>query len=918
MILSTTPRATLRLQFFAGFTLDDAIPFIPYFAALGISHLYASPLLKARPGSTHCYDIVDHREINPELGGLPALKRLVTALRAHQMGLILDIVPNHMGVGGSDNAWWLDLLEWGHTSRYAEFFDIDWNPPDASLHNKLLVPLLGSSYGDVLASGELHLKLNPDTGALYIAYHDHHFPLSARSIAPVLHSEPDANEISHAFAHAAKFSNRNAALQATQKAKELLRDFITTPNNHAKIQIALDRFSPADEDGRRRLHELLQRQNYRLAWWRAAADEINWRRFFDINTLAGIRVELPRVFDATHDFILTLYAEGLIDGVRIDHIDGLADPRGYTRKLRRALQHAGEQRPKEAAIGPPYIVIEKILNGRERLEVDWQTNGTTGYDFMDQVSGLLHDPNGEAPLTWLWTSLTGRAGEFTNEEEPARRQILRDNLASELGATAAALHRIARRDLRTRDYTLTGIRRALTEILVHFPVYRIYAGLISANEADAQVMDRAMAGARRTFRAADAELLTLLRRWLADEAPRALPPGPRRTERLRARVRFQQLSAPVAAKSVEDTAFYRYGRVLSRNEVGSNPGQFALSPTAFHAICLERSKRFPSAMLATATHDDKRGEDTRARLAVLSEIPGEFEIAITRWTRLNAIIRKEAGPDMADELMLYQTLIAGWPLGLNPENTEGLQAYATRVAAAQEKSIREAKRHSEWAAPNTEYEAAAQQFLADTLDPTRPVLPDIIAFATRLNAPGAINGLAQTLLRLTTPGMPDLYQGTEFWDQSFVDPDNRRKVDFSARAATLRTARPPAELLANWQTGAIKQAIIAKTLALRAQTPALFAEGNYTKLEAQGAQAEHILAFTRRHGNTKILVAVTRLAANLVTDTPLVPTPAWSNTQLSLPPGTWSDVLNGGAFPGKTIPIGNLFAQLPVTLLKSS
>jgi (1->4)-alpha-D-glucan 1-alpha-D-glucosylmutase len=917
MSLSTTPRATARLQFFAGFTMDDAIPIVPYFAALGISHLYASPLLKARPGSTHCYDIVDHHEINPELGGLPALRRLVAALRAHNMGLILDIVPNHMGVGGSDNAWWLDVLEWGHASRYAEFFDIDWNPPDTSLHNKLLVPFLGAAYGEVLNNGDLRLKLNAATGALYIEYHEHYFPISARSIALVLHSEPTANDISHEFANAGKLLNRSAALAAAQKAKDLLKAFVNTAEGMEKIQKAIARFSAADEDGKRRLHELLQRQHYRLAWWRAAADEINWRRFFDINTLAGIRVELPRVFDATHEFILTLYTEALIDGVRIDHIDGLADPRGYARKLRRAMQHAGEKRPPEAPAGQPYIIIEKILNGRERLGSDWQTDGTTGYDFMDQVSAVLHDPAGEAPLTWLWTNLTGRAGEFANEEEPARRQILTDNLASELGATAAALHRIARRNLLTRDYTLTGIRRALTEILVHFPVYRIYAGQTGASDLDIQVMDRALAGARRNFRAADIQLLDPLRRWLADEAPRSLPPGPRRAERLRAMVRFQQLSAPVAAKSVEDTAFYRYGRLLSRNEVGSNPGQFALSPTIFHASCTERGKRFPGALLATATHDHKRGEDTRARLAVLSEIPGEWETAITRWTRLNAIIRQDAGPDMADELMLYQMLVAGWPLGLTAENPDGIKSYAARVAAAQEKSMREAKRMSEWAAPNTEYETAAINFLHATLDPTRPVLAEIIAFATRLNAPGAINGLAQTLLRLTTPGVPDLYQGTEFWDQSFVDPDNRRPVDFAARQAALNTARNPADLLADWQTGAIKQAIIARTLALRAQIPALFAEGDYTKLEADGDQSDQILAFTRRHGNTKILVAVTRLAANFVTDHPLVPFSAWGNTQLSLPTGTWTDALIGGPLPGKTVPIGNLFAQLPVALLKS-
>jgi len=915
---TTHPRATARLQFHAGFTMDDALPIIPYLAALGISHLYASPLLKARPGSTHCYDIVDHHEINPELGGLPALRRLTAALRAKNMGLILDIVPNHMGVGGADNAWWLDVLEWGHASRYAEYFDIDWTPPDSSLHHKLLAPFLGAAYGEALNNHELQLKFSNSSGGLYIEYHEHHFPISARSTALVLHSEPDFNDISHAFASAAKTPSRIAAHHAAQTAKDMLQHFVRTSNGAAALARALERFNSQTPDGLRRLHELLQRQHYRLAWWRAAADEINWRRFFDINTLAGIRVELPRVFDATHEFILQLYAEGLIDGVRIDHIDGLSDPRGYSRKLRRAMAAAGEKRPAGAPPGPPYILIEKILNGRERLEPDWLTNGTTGYDFMDQVSAVLHDPAGEAPLTWLWTSLTGRPGEFESEEEAARRQILSDNLASELGATAAALHRIARRDLMTRDHTLTAIRRALIEILVHFPVYRIYAGQAGASETDTQVMARALSGARKAFRAADAPLLEVLHRWLAAEAPRMLPPGPRRAARLRAMVRFQQLSAPVAAKSVEDTAFYRYGRLLSRNEVGSNPGQFALTPAGFHAACQNRRAQHPAALLATATHDHKRGEDTRARLAVLSEIPAEWETAITRWTRLNAIIRPDSGPDMADELMLYQMLVAAWPIGLIADDRPGLAAFEDRAAAWWQKSMREAKRLTEWAAPNEAYESAARQFLSGTLDPTRPVLPDIIAFAARLDAPGAINGLAQTLLRLTTPGVPDLYQGSEFWDQSFVDPDNRRPVDFAARAAALIAARPPAELLAEWQTGAIKQSIIARTLALRASHPNLFAQGDYAKLEAQGPAQHNVLAFTRQYKNQKITVAVTRLAANLVTNMPLVPLQGWHDTLLPLQAGRWTDVLNGGTCSADAIPIGTLFAQLPVALLISS
>ncbi len=682
------------------------------------------------------------------------------------------------------------------------------------------------------------------------------------------------------------------------------------------VHRSLARFDPAQEDGRRRLHELLQRQHYRLAWWRAAADEINWRRFFDINSLAGIRVEQPRVFDATHGFLLRLYEEGLIDGVRIDHIDGLADPRGYTRKLRRAMETAGQKRPPEAARGPPYIVVEKILNGRERLDPDWRTDGTTGYDFMDQVSAVLHDPAGEAPLSALWSGVTGRTADFAQEEEPARRQILRDNLASELLATAAALHRIARRDLATRDYTLTGIRRGLTEILAHFPVYRIYAGQTGASETDMQMMGRALAGARRYFRTADVRILDLLRLWLVEEAPRLLPPGARRTERLRTMVRFQQLSAPVAAKSVEDTAFYRFGRLLSRNEVGSTPSQFALSPAGFHVEMLERAKKFPGALLATATHDHKRGEDTRARLAVLSEIPEAWETAITRWMRLNAIVRQEAGPSPADELMLYQTLVAAWPLSLTAQDQAGLEDFTRRVAGWLEKAIREAKLVSEWAAPNEEYEAAAKNFLTATLDPSRPVLGEIIAFAERLGAAGALNGLAQTLLRLTAPGVPDLYQGAEFWDQSLVDPDNRRPVDFAAREAALRQNAEPAALLKDWQSGAVKQAVIARALALRREWPDLFAQGGYAKLEAEGEMAPHILAFTRSAGKRRIVVAVTRLAAKHLDGAPLLPAAGWGDTALTLPGALWTDVFGDGQVTGDKILARRLFGDLPIALLK--
>jgi len=567
-------------------------------------------------------------------------------------------------------------------------------------------------------------------------------------------------------------------------------------------------------------------------------------------------------------------------------------------------------------------VVEKILAPRERLSADWLTNGTTGYDFMDQVSGVLHDPEGEAPLSAIWANVSLRQGDFEQEEHAARRQILRDNLASELNATAAALHRIARRDLFTRDLTLTAIRRALEELLVYFPVYRIYAGKVGRSETDAQVMERALAGARRTFRAADRQLLETIHLWLAEEPPRNLPAGARRNERLRAMVRFQQLSAPTAAKSVEDTAFYRYGRLLSRNEVGSNPGLFAYAPAAFHAACLERQKRLPGSLLATATHDHKRGEDTRTRLAVLSEIPAEWEAALNRWMRLNAIIRRDlssgSAPSPADEVMLYQTLVGAWPLGLGPEDSDGIAAFAERVAAWEEKSIREAKLVSEWAAPNEEYEAASKQFLLQTLDASRPVLNDIIAFATRLNLAGAINGLAQTLLRLTAPGVPDLYQGTEFWDQSLVDPDNRRPVDFFARSAALGVEESPASCLRHWQDGAVKQAIIARVLKLRAELALLFEQGDYQKLEAEGPNAGHVLAFVRRYEGTTIVVAITRLSAPLLGDAgiPLVPAEIWADTILTLPGAGFGDVLTGKSLPEHQVAVSTLFSDLPVALLR--
>ncbi len=917
---TTTPGATARLQLHRDFTFDDATARVPYLAELGVTHIYTSPILRARPGSMHGYDIVDHGMVNPELGGEAALERLVTAVRRHGLGLIVDIVPNHMGVGGADNAWWLDVLEWGRASPYADFFDIDWNPPDPELRGKVLVPFLGEPYGTCLERGDIRLRC--DDGKLEATYGEHVFPIAFGFyqivLAPIAADLPDMIAVPH---------TGKAMRAAVARVQQALRDMAASDEGKAAIAAALERYAPDTPEGRQRLHQLLERQHYRLVWWQAAADEINWRRFFDVTSLAGLRVELPDVFDATHAILFRLYSAGMIDGVRIDHIDGLADPRAYCRKLRRRLEAASKTRPSDAPAGAPYIVVEKILAGHERLPADWQTDGTTGYDFMDQVGALLHDPQGEAPLTALWTQLTGRTGDFEEEERDARRLTLRDALASELNATAAALHRVARRETATRDYTLTAIRRALVEILVNFPVYRLYAGLAGRPETDDRVIARAMAGARRVMRATDRPLLDLIGSWLGGEAPRASPPGPLRRERLRAIVRFEQLSSPVAAKSVEDTAFYRYGRLLSRNEVGSNPGQFALSVSSFHAACQERGRRYPHALLATATHDHKRGEDVRARLAVLSEIPDEWAAQLARWTRLNTPLRREIeggpAPDPADEIMLYETLVGAWLPDVVGD--AGVRGLAERVAQWQLKALREAKRHTAWAAPDEAYEAACRDFLFQMLDPTRSsrLWEEIAGFAARIGPAGAINGLTQTLLRLTTPGVPDLYQGTEIWDGSLVDPDNRRPVDYELRQDMLATRKAPVQLMKDWQSGQIKQAVIARALMLRRRLPVLFGSGAYQPLSIEGRCAEHLIAFMREAGGEAIVTVATLHPAPLLQDHPLpvVPATLWQGTTIVLPKHMGSrrfaNVIGDAAVDahGGRLEVASVLGALPVALL---
>ena len=879
-------RATLRLQFHKGFTLDDAVPLVPYFARLGISHVYASPLLSARAGSMHGYDVVDPTTVNPELGGETALRRLVNALRGHNMGLILDIVSNHMAVGGSDNPWWLDLLEWGRLSPYGEFFDIQWHSSDPLMEGQLLLPFLGSDYGVALQDGTLPLRFDARHGAFHVEHYEHHFPICPSDYGDLLRVDTSlpADQAEQLKALADRFSALSYQTDAHSLAialKEELRTLASEPAMLAAIEQQLSAFDSKTTSGFQRLHNLLERQSYRLASWRTAADDINWRRFFDINELGGLRVERPAVFEATHAKIFQLVADGLIDGLRIDHIDGLADPRGYCRKLRRRVDRLlpGRHLP---------IYVEKILGEGEHLHRDWSVDGTTGYEVMNQLSLLQHDPQGEQTLGELWQRHSERPADFRQETQLSRQQILNGSLAGDFESVAQALLQVARDDLMTRDLTLGAIRRALQALIVHFPVYRTYISPLGRSAEDERFFQQAMDGARQTLGEADWPVLDCLAGWLGGEPWRKCPPGRQRKRLKHACVRFQQLTSPAAAKAVEDTAFYRSAVLLSRNDVGFSTEQFSAPPAEFHQACMDRLATFPNNLLATATHDHKRGEDSRGRLAVLSERSAWYADQIGLWRALARPLRNDDQvPSAGDELIVYQALLGSWPLELKADDQPALEAYAQRLWQWQQKALREAKLQSSWSAPNDAYEQAMQAFIHDLLlKPEGELLRSALGKAAQAIAvPGALNGLAQTLLRMTVPGVPDLYQGNDFWDFSLVDPDNRRAVDYASRQQALQSPADLPDLLANWRDGRIKQALIARALNLRAEHAELFRRGTYQALEITGTHAHRVLGFVRELKGTRVIVVVPIRCAPLLENSavPQVSAPQWGDTRIHLP-----------------------------------
>ncbi len=905
--MKTLPlRATQRLQFHKGFTLDDAVPLVPYFAQLGISHLYASPLLSARAGSMHGYDVVDPTRVNPELGGEPALRRLVAALREHHMGLILDIVSNHMAVGGADNPWWLDLLEWGRLSPYSEFFDIQWHSPDPLLKGQLLMPFLGSDYGEALQTGTLTLHFDAVHGAFHVEHYEHRFPICPRDYALILGSEEPLKPLAERFA---ALAYQDDAYAEAAWLKQALAERATEVM--PAIEERLSQFDGRQPEGFNRLHQLLEQQAYRLASWRTAADDINWRRFFDVNELGGLRVERTAVFEATHGKIFELISEGLVDGLRIDHIDGLADPRGYCRKLRRRVDALAPGRHLP-------IFVEKILGEGETLREDWNVDGTTGYEFMDQLSLLQHQPDGFAPLAELWTRHTERPSAFIEEARLARQQILNGSLGGDFESVAQALLQVARDDVMTRDLTLGAIRRALQELIVHFPVYRTYISALGRSAADDAVFQQAMDGARTTLSEGDWPVLDHLEKWLGGQPWRQRPVGRERKILKHACVRFQQLTSPAAAKAVEDTAFYRSAVLLSRNDVGFSTEQFSAPLADFHAANQQRLHSFPDNLLATATHDHKRGEDSRARLAVLSECAPWFVQQVEHWRSLAAPLRRDASsPSAGDELILYQVLLGSWPLDAD------FADYQSRLWQWQQKALREAKLHSSWSAPNEAYEQGVEAFLTGVLqsDAGHALRTAIGDAAEVIARAGAINGLAQSLLRITVPGVPDLYQGAEFWDFSLVDPDNRRPVDFNARQQALQTPPDIGELLLHWRDGRIKQSVIAQALALRKAHPGLFRSGGYLPLEVLGKHAAQVVAFAREYQGKHLVVVVPRWPHHLLENgvQPRIDAQVWGDTRVALPFAAtaqkWKGLFHTGAVtPNKELALSTALGDFPVNV----
>lgn len=937
------PRATYRLQLHSGFTFDDAARVVPYLARLGISHVYCSPIHRARPGSMHGYDVVAHDEINPELGGMAAFERFTMTLKAHGMGQLIDLVPNHMGVLGTDNKWWMDVLENGRASRYARHFDIDWEPQTPGLAGKVLLPVLGDAYGEVLARGELVLQWHPDAGAFDLHYFEHRFPLAPDSCASILDSAcerlgdaPSAGPLAGLAAALRHLPPRDstsaAAIAERARDKELLKaQLVGLATSHQAVAhaIAAAVYRLNEPERRDALHQLLERQAWRLAHWRAAADEINYRRFFDVNELAALRTERRAVFEATHAMALDLAARGWVDGLRIDHPDGLQDPARYFDRLQDGfLRRVGGSARGVDADGRPdrplYVVAEKIAAPGEDVPVSWAVHGTTGYRFANLANGVLIDERAAPRLLRIWREFTGVTESFQELVYEAKRAVACGALASDLEVLAIALLKIAKSNRGTRDHTLNTLREVLATVAASLTVYRTYNAEASTAQ-DLRYIDQAVDAARERLQLPDASVFDFVRQALLGQAAGGSERALRSVRRFARR--FQQFSAPVAAKGVEDTAFYRYFPLSSANEVGGEPDRLGVSVAEFHEASSDRQRRWPQTMLATSTHDNKRAEDVRLRIDVLSELPGLWRLALRRWGAFNRPLR--GAVLAAHEYLLYQTLLGTLPL--SEPGPEAQQAYVERIVRYMHKAAREGKTGTSWTQPDAAYEEALEGFVRGALDGRRdsPFLADLRRVVVDLDRYGALNGISLTLLKYTSPGVPDLYQGCELIDRSLVDPDNRRPVDYQARAQELQALQDIASgshmeaavhrFAATPSDGRAKLWVIWRLLALRSRLPELFRDGSYEPLAVEGVHARHVVAFLRRHEGRILIVVALRLFAVLdgaprrAPGAPSLPlgTAVWGDTRVRLPPDAadgrpMEDCITGARHPHQAHQAGAL------------
>ncbi|MGH7481422.1 MAG: malto-oligosyltrehalose synthase, partial [Longimicrobiales bacterium] len=857
------PRATYRIQLNADFTIEDASALTRYLARLGVSHLYLSPVFEASPGSLHGYDVVDPRRVADALGGEAALRALADAAREHGLRLLLDIVPNHTAAH-EHNPWWRDVLEHGQASDYAHFFDIDWASEALTLKDRIVLPILGDHYGAVLERGELMVALEDD--ALVVRYFERALPLEARSWADALlpaivrreHDEDDeadvvltaAKELLATFGalpphdaqgEAARAARRDMGEAAKIRFARLLRD---VPGFRMFVveAIAALNGSPGDPGSFDALDAVLREQPYALSYWRIAAEEINYRRFFNIAELVGIRAEDPRVFAATHEAVERWANDDLLDGVRVDHVDGLLDPPGYLRRLRQVI---GDDR---------WLLVEKILVGDEALPPDWPVAGSTGYDFLTHVNRVLTSPAGLERIEMHYERFTGFDRSFARIEYDKQREIIRAHFAGEIRRLERMLSALARETRLARDVSARQLGSAIVELTARLPVYRTYVRERPVPERERAVIEGALALARERAVEIDDVAFELLRRVLLLEPERGEEPPPGWLDFV---LRWQQFTGPVMAKGVEDTSLYVYNRLVSLNEVGGDPGAGALEVPELHAVLEARQREWPFTLNATATHDTKRGEDVRARLQALSWRADAWTQAVDRWCLGEADASDETIPSPNEKLLIYQTLLGAWPMR-EDETTE----FGARLLEYVRKAAREAKTHTSWVDPNEGYEAELLAFTERMLRCDDGFLEEFLPLQSWIAALGAVHSLAQLVIKTLAPGVPDFYQGTELWDLNLVDPDNRRPVDYAAREALLEriierrregtaaSAALATELADDWRTGGVKQLLVHSALTLRAERPAVFATGAYVPLRTDPEQG--VIAFARALGREQV------------------------------------------------------------------